>query len=95
MNTTTATVRRLSSLVSAFVPRQWPSRPHLQAIAAKLDAEHGIGAFDELRAAWALWDATGCRPAGCIGEIAVGLREVVTGGLGPRPMHRAFDEVLL
>jgi hypothetical protein len=92
--TATLTARRLTSLVRAFVPRSWPARPHLQAIAAKLDAAHGIGAFDELRAAWALWDATGCRPAGCIGELATGLREVVTGGLGPRPMHRSFDEAL-
>lgn len=76
----------VARLVGAFVPRAWPTRPRMLELAQALDAQHGPAAVGVVLRGWHSWHTTRTLPAGAAGELLLGLREVVTGGLGPRPM---------
>jgi len=73
-------------LVRNFTPSTWPTRQHVEAVARRVDALHGNDAVGVMMRSWEAWHSTGDLPKGPLGELIVALREVVSGGLGPRPL---------
>lgn len=72
-------------LVGAFVPATWPTRSHVEDLGRRVDAEFGEDSIGRMMQSWRSWHLSGDLPAGAMGQLLLALREVVTGGLGPRP----------
>lgn len=78
------------SLVSALLPASWPNRAAVLECAAQVDRRLGITALDDFLAAWSAWRETGAMPTDSALRVLLPLlHDVITGGLGPRPMPSA------